>query len=396
MCDILVARGKATETGETVFAKNSDREPNEAQLLELHRGSEAGRKIGAEWGDESFAVIISRPWWMWGAEMGANEHGVVVGNTAVFTKEKVPEKGVLGMDYVRLALEKCDTARKALKLLKDCIARYGQGGNASYDKKLRYNNSFVIADCKDAYVLETVGRKWAYKKVGDIYTTSNVLTLTEHDEANFEGSITAYSDRMYTYFARGRERREWNYEKLMDSYGEITAELMVKILSHHPENYSPSKGSMRDVCMHYGGFFRPSQTAASQVSVLGDDARHLFTATLNPCLSLFKPVNFESELPPDFGVGSNVFSRDSYWWRNEAFRRRFQLSYPLLIGQFEREREKLQKKFLEMDDIAEMLRIERDFYDSWWRRVENAPLCGSVLWRRNWKKVNKKAKLFIF
>jgi secernin len=41
---------------------------------------------------------------MWGAEMGANDQGVCIGNEAVFTKLQGPEdedERLLGMDLVR-------------------------------------------------------------------------------------------------------------------------------------------------------------------------------------------------------------------------------------------------------------------------------------------------------
>lgn len=50
------------------------------------------------------AVILSKPAWMWGAEMGANEHGVAIGNEAVWTTEGGEhdlEEKLLGMDLVR-------------------------------------------------------------------------------------------------------------------------------------------------------------------------------------------------------------------------------------------------------------------------------------------------------
>jgi secernin len=49
--------------------------------------------------------------------MGANEHGVTIGNEAVFTKvphDKQP--GLIGMDFLRLALKRLWTAGGGLRV----------------------------------------------------------------------------------------------------------------------------------------------------------------------------------------------------------------------------------------------------------------------------------------
>ncbi|MCX6085810.1 MAG: peptidase U34, partial [Caldiserica bacterium] len=79
MCDTLAALAPMTSNGHTLLAKNSDREPNEAQLLtavphETHAElSLRTTYIEVDQVRETNAVLLCRPFWMWGAEMGINE-----------------------------------------------------------------------------------------------------------------------------------------------------------------------------------------------------------------------------------------------------------------------------------------------------------------------------------
>ena len=96
MCDTL---GKLFGD-RAIFAKNSDRSPNEPQVVEYFLPMVHEEKtvkttyIEVEQVKETLGLILSRPTWLWGGEMGVNECGVCIGNEAVFTKGKYDDIGL--------------------------------------------------------------------------------------------------------------------------------------------------------------------------------------------------------------------------------------------------------------------------------------------------------------
>ena len=135
MCDTIVVTGEATADGVTIFGKNSDREPNETHhLLYIPAAKHApGDRVKCTYTDisqigKTYAVLLAKPFWIWGAEMGVNEHGVAIGNEAVFTKVPHENRDALtGMDFLRFALERSATAREGVTVITDLLAEYGQG-----------------------------------------------------------------------------------------------------------------------------------------------------------------------------------------------------------------------------------------------------------------------------
>ncbi|RMF45349.1 MAG: hypothetical protein D6755_08210, partial [Anaerolineae bacterium] len=184
MCDTLVVTPEASQTHVTLFGKNSDREPNEAQYL-FHAPAQEHPPdstlqctyITIPQARRTHAVLLSRPFWIWGAEMGVNEHGVAIGNEAVYSKVP-PNKqgGLLGMDLVRLGLERAATAQEAIHVITTLLETHGQGGQCGLYIKDYYHNSFLIADPHEAWVLDTVDRHWAARRVQGVGTISNGIT----------------------------------------------------------------------------------------------------------------------------------------------------------------------------------------------------------------------------
>ena len=107
MCDTYVALGNYTKDGSVIFGKNSDRLGAEAQLITHAPRMKYSNEdllecthVSIPQVSETAAILLSQPYWMWGAEMGANEYSVVIGNEAIATKEPLNETGLLGMDLL--------------------------------------------------------------------------------------------------------------------------------------------------------------------------------------------------------------------------------------------------------------------------------------------------------
>ena len=308
MCDTFVALSNSTRDGSIIFGKNSDRPDSEVQLITYNPNSKYSKGeelqctyISIPQASETAAVILSQPWWMWGAEMGANEHSVVIGNEAVNTLEPLRRTGLLGMDLLRLGLERGKSAKEALNIIIELLEKHGQGGGCSYnDPSWMYHNSFIIADSSEAYILETADEWWVVEQVVDIRSISNGISIRgkgdlrkkgiiqraiqsgyckDDDDFDFASTFSgSYISETPSPYSRGGK----STIMLKEANGTITSETMMNFLREHDAG----------ICMH-GGF----ESTGSQVSHLrkGKDSVHWFTGSTLPCLSSFKPYVFPVE-----------------------------------------------------------------------------------------------------
>lgn len=357
MCDTFV---KIT-SNKLIFGKNSDREPNEAQAIVRFPRREPTEKtlqctyIEIPQVALTHEVILSKPFQMWGAEMGANEHGLVIGNEAVFTKIGFQKKnqGLTGMDMLRLALERCTFADAALDLMIQLLADYGQDACGGYrNRRFFYHNSFLIADRHTAWVFETAGPHWAAKKIQGHYAISNGLTLdADYDRISPQAEeyakargwskkgapfsfAKAYSDWFYTRMSKCKLRRAFSNQAIQNNPG-LDALSAMQILRQHgdePENeYDPSHGGTGNVCMHSTGPTNPSQTTGSMVFELpldGSTPTLWLAGTSMPCLSVYLPFFFGGKtlLTPEWPQpGSKPDT--SLWWQAERLHRKIALNY---------------------------------------------------------------------
>jgi dipeptidase len=342
-CDTLVARDPSGAP-RTVFGKNSDRPALEAQPLELVPAATHGsgsyvrcQYLTIPQARRTHTVLGSRPWWLWGFEHGVNAAGVAIGNEAIYTKDEVPDGGLLGMDLVRLGLERGGSAREALATVIELLERYGQGGSGIYRGGTAggYHNSYIIADAREAYVLETSARHWVYRQVETGAAIGNLVTI-EDDWDDASDGIDAYARERGWWWGppgrrldfraafedvslRGQTQDRYaascRYLATHDSPASLRG--VMRHLRDHFESgtvHDPDPSRPRSICVHPGR--SAGATAASVVVELTpDDLPPVAWCSMStPCTGVFLPVEVGQSLPASLTIGGDAQEDQSLWW----------------------------------------------------------------------------------
>jgi secernin len=399
MCDTI---GLLTP-GKAYFAKNSDRSPNEPQVAEVYpaadHSSDAMLKttyLSIRQAEHTHALLLSRPAWMWGGEMGVNEHGVCIGNEAVFTKGKYAKTGLTGMDLLRLGLERGSSASEARDVIIHLLEEHGQGGNCGFDHDFFYDNSFLIVDREQLFVLETAGREWVYKQMERV-SISNRLTIEADGDAYSGGKAVDFKkthlEPLYSHFSGSANRLEQTGSCLATLQN--TADLMNTLRIHRADVKNPlAQGSVASPCMHAGGLVG-DHTTASMIVELGEQIRVWLTGSSTPCISLFKPWLFgTAPTPPFFAAGDP--NAEKYWRKHETFHR--QAIGHLLPEEFYTQRDNLEASWIAAVENAgqqshkelsnRAAAEETAFYERWSSRLSSLPFGGKRSFHQYWQRKN--------
>jgi dipeptidase len=431
MCDTIVALGVATKDGATLFGKNSIREPDEVQNLVINPRKSHGSNekvkctfIEIPQVQETYRTLLSKPFWMFGAEMGINEYGVAIGNEAILTKIKSKKPALIGMDLIRLALERSQTAKEARDTIIQLLETYGQGGSCEYRHELYYQNGFIIADKDQAFVLETIEKNWAWKEIKDIWSISNRISIEKDYDTVSPGLVQeavnkgwasserdfnfskAYSEPIFTWGSGAKKREQINRRYLINNKSTLQTVDFMQMLRYHSDNpnWKPHQGlRMTSVCTHSTSLYTKfTQVVGSLIAKIEkDNIISYTTGTSNPCLSPFFPIFApETVLPQKYKIGGENYDPKVFWWKAEKLHRKAVMNYGHSRDLIKDKMELYEKEMIEFvensNSILNQQQIDRYFSDmeniihEWGEKIENLPnMKGKFVYKRYWSKYNK-------
>jgi hypothetical protein len=278
------------------------------------------------------AIVGSRPTWLRGLEHGVNASGVAIGNEKIWTTDdpRRAAPALLGMDLVRLGLERADSADEAVVVITSLVEHHGQGGSGEADHDEPYHNAFLVADRTVAWVVETSARTWAARRIDEGgVAISNRVSLSR-DWTDASADVDAAAD-----FQR------WRAPKIPTSLAdhrlaattacvtavapkELDARTVVATLRDHGHGPWGAPGAdaigaigaidasaalptgeepdFRDVtvCMHVRDFQATTASMVVELAADRDEPDRIWTALGSPCASVYVP-GFPPYVAPALG-----------------------------------------------------------------------------------------------
>ncbi|HEV3259376.1 MAG TPA: carcinine hydrolase/isopenicillin-N N-acyltransferase family protein [Gemmataceae bacterium] len=346
--DLVVALGRATVDGITLFGQNSDQPARQCQVLRRTPGRAfaADEKVRTQFLElpqarQTWTVLGGQPEGRWGYTHGVNEHGLAAGCASLRGRLGCQRPGLLGTDLVRLALERCQNARQAVDLLTEWVECHGQAALPGGPRAAEGDTAFLVADADAAFVVEAAANHWVCQEILEVRAVSDLYTVHQDWDGisrglagqaiacgwwPADGSKLDFADALGECpVGLDSALRRWGRATLLleQQNGHIDAAFVRRLLGDHYESTHFEVDPLASLhgpvplCRHARGP-AGTATAASIVTQLTRKPEQLpvaWCAFGPPCLSVYLPVFLDGDLPAAFGRGGPEPGARSLWWR---------------------------------------------------------------------------------
>jgi dipeptidase len=271
---------------------------------------------------QTFTVLGGRTPGCWGLHYGVNENHVAAGCATWRSLLHQPGCCLAGTDLVRLVLERCRCARQGVDLLTDLVERYGQAACATGEES-NGDQLFLVADAREAFVVEAAGTGWALQTVQAVRAVSDVGLLRQDWERlahGLAGQAIARGrwpdDGSKLDFAEalnaqpgGQESalRRWGRATFLleEQNGHIDAAFLRRLLADHYDGTRFEVDPHDDaapvvpLCRHGGPDGRAGTAGSFLVALLPGNrpVNVAWCAVGPPCVGVYFPVALDAHLP---------------------------------------------------------------------------------------------------
>jgi secernin len=332
---MVVALGRATVDGGTLFGQNSDRSTGRCHVLRRNAGRTCAadekvrtRFIELPQARQTYTVLANQPEAWWGYTHGVNDNALAAGFVPLRSKLTGGRRGLLAADLVRLVLERGRTARQGVDVLTDLVEHHGLGATLGMTGA-EGDAAFLLADPAEAFLVETAGDYWVSQQALEVRAVSNVPTIHQDwdriarglaakafDQGWWpaDGSKVNFADAFAECpIGQGSALRRWGRATFLLEHenGRIALPFVRRLLCDHYEGthfeVDPLASLQGPVplCQHGSGGHATTASFVAQLGPGPDGLPLAWCAFGPPCLSLYLPVFLASELPRAYTQGSD-------------------------------------------------------------------------------------------
>lgn len=389
VCTTFCAAGSRSENHRPLIGRNCDRHIGDPPSTEFFPAADhaAGEMVACTCITipqviHTYAFWGSRISSGFSVEHGVNEHGVTVVVNAMHSVVDTSEDdaGLIMGDYVRLALERAETAKDAARVVTGLVEQYGQNAGQGNGPCHKQEAGFFFADPQEAWRLETAGRMWVLERVTDrAWAMTNCYGIETKFE-HIEPRLSAYAqEHRFTpvngklSFARDMNETGLNYlgnllrvrrmQQMLDrEQSPITLPFTMRALRDHYESeplltpyHSVSDAVIPSICMH-PHISADAKTDSSFILTYDEDLGPVCWMCYScPCTSAYIPIYFTGYLPTLLETKSCTYDTGSLWWTMEWLSIVAEMDYARYAPTVRRRLDTVEQRFLTESTIVEDL-----------------------------------------